>query len=60
MNKKYVINDIVKQYTKLAKGKRTIIYAVDVKNSVSIVDSFNKEGYKASHIDANTPEKIRE
>lgn len=60
MNKKYVISDIVNQYTKLAKGKRTIIYAVDVKNSISIIEAFNKSGYKSSHIDANTPEKIRE
>lgn len=47
--------DLIESYLKFAKGKKTIVFAVDIEHSKSIVDRYIAAGVQAVHIDANTP-----
>lgn len=57
---KKIYGDIIKYYKQLADGKQALAYCVDIKHSKSICELFNNNGITAKHIDAKTPEKIRE
>lgn len=52
--------DLVKSWMKYAKGKKTIVFAVDIEHSLEIVDRFRAVEIPSEHIDANTPKKTRE
>lgn len=51
--------DLVKNWQKLANGKKTIGFAVDIAHSQRIVDSFNSHGISAAHIDGTTNDYLR-
>lgn len=51
MDKPTLIGDIYKTWCKLAKGKQSIVFAVDISHSQHIVQEFNKHGVSAEHID---------
>lgn len=55
-----VYGDIIKYYRQLADGRQSIAYCTNIKHSQSICELFNSNGIKAKHIDATTPEKIRD
>ena len=57
---KKIYGDIIKYYRELADGKQALAYCVNIKHSKEICDLFNNAGYPAYHIDASTPEKVRE
>lgn len=57
---KKIYGDIIKYYRELANGKQALAYCVNIKHSKSICDLFNSNGIKAEHIDASTPENVRE
>lgn len=57
---KKIYGDIIKYYRELADGKQSIAYCVNIKHSKSICDLFNSNNISAKHIDATTPENIRE
>ena len=57
---KKIYGDIVKYYKQLANDKQALAYCVDIKHSKSICDLFNDNGIPACHMDASTPEAIRE
>lgn len=59
MNPK-IYGDILKYYKQLADGKQAIAYCTSVKHSLSVCEMFNKNGYKAKHIDSHTSAKERE
>lgn len=49
--------DIVEEWKERALGKRTIVFAVNVKHSKSIAERFNKAGIKAVHLDADSKDR---
>ena len=57
---KKIYGDIIKYYKQLADGKQALAYCVNIAHSKSICELFNNNGISAKHIDATTPENIRE
>jgi len=59
LNRKDLIGDIVSNWLKFADGRKTIVFGVDVRHSISIRDEFVKAGIKAEHVDGSTPKDDR-
>ena len=57
-NKTYI--GVVKNWKRLCEGKKTILFASNVKSSKRVCEEFNASGYPARHIDGNTPQNERE
>ncbi|MGA8611307.1 MAG: DEAD/DEAH box helicase [Xanthobacteraceae bacterium] len=55
MNTAQLVGDIVEHWHKLAEGRRTVIFAVNVAHSVHLRDEFRRSGVLAEHIDGSTP-----
>lgn len=51
--------DIIKHWRLHAEGMRTIGFAVNVADSMMIVDRFNAAGIPAAHLDGKTPKAVR-
>ena len=51
--------NLVESYKKHALGKSTIVFAVDIEHSKSIVERFKEVDISAEHIDSNTPKELR-
>lgn len=51
--------DMVAHWRKYADGLRTIAFAVNVADSMMIVQRFNASGIPAAHLDADTPDADR-
>lgn len=58
--KREIIGDNIQQYLRLAKGKRNIIFACNVKHSLEIVKRYQDAGVSAAHLDGETPKAERE
>jgi superfamily II DNA or RNA helicase len=54
-----IMTDLVESYKDKSPGKTTIVFAVDVDHSQSIVKRYNEENISAAHIDATTPKNER-
>lgn len=52
--------DVVKNWQRLARGKRTVVFAVDVAHSIALRDAFAAEGIRASHLDGKSSIDERE
>lgn len=52
--------DLVDSYHKKAKGKKMIVFAVNIEHSRQIVAQYQQKGISSEHIDATTPKKERE
>lgn len=50
-----LVGDVVTHWLRFARGRRTIVYAVDVAHSVHLRDEFCRAGVAAGHIDGSTP-----
>jgi hypothetical protein len=57
MNQRRLVGDIVEHWREAASGKRTIVFAVDVAHSKSIVERFRDAGVPAEHVDGKTPNR---
>jgi len=55
-----IYGDIIKYYRQLADGKQAIAYCTNIKHSLSVCQLFNDNGIPAVHMDASTPERVRE
>jgi superfamily II DNA or RNA helicase len=55
-----LVGDFVEHWLRHAQRRRTVVFAVDVKHSVHIVDELRKSGVKAEHLDASTSQDERE
>lgn len=55
-----ITGDAIKEYKKLAIGKRAVIFCVTVEHSEHVVKQFNEAGIIAVHIDGNTPTAQRD
>lgn len=60
VDKTKLVGDIVENWLRLAEGRKTIIFAINVKHSIHIRDSFIRAGITAEHVDARTPDEERE
>lgn len=54
-----IMANFIESYKKFANGKKTIVFAVDVEHSKSIVERYLEAGIRAAHIDATTPKQER-
>ncbi len=52
--------NLLKNYQKYALGKKTIIFCSGVQHSIRVTEMLLNNGYKAMHIDGNTPSKERD
>jgi superfamily II DNA or RNA helicase len=59
MSENHTMAKLVKSYIDHCKGKKIIVFAVNVKHSEDIVLAYKSEGISAAHIDSNTPEHTR-
>jgi superfamily II DNA or RNA helicase len=55
-----VIGGIVDNWMRLAKGKKTLAFAVSIKHSLSIKERFAKQGIRTAHLDGYTKDAERE
>ncbi len=58
-DKPELIEQLVNEWRKLAYGRRTIVFAVNVAHSQNICTAFQKVGIPAAHVDGKTPIKQR-
>lgn len=54
-----IIGDIVENWNRIAFGKKTMVFAVNVKHSKAIAYEFNKNGIPAEHLDAHSSDEKR-
>lgn len=59
MQQEVVMASLTDAYLKYAPGKKTIVFAVDVAHSKSIVEGYQAAGISAAHVDAQTPRQER-
>lgn len=59
MNNKGLVGDIVNHWQKLAEDRPTVVFAVSIEHSKSIVASFKVAGIAAEHCDADTSDEDR-
>jgi DNA repair protein RadD len=57
-NKRFLIGNSVEHWQRHAEGRRTIIYPVGIKHSLSIVARFRAAGIEAEHVDGTTPHRF--
>jgi superfamily II DNA or RNA helicase len=55
-----LVGDFVEHWLRHAQRRRTVVFAVDVKHSVDIVNELIKSGVRAEHVDGDTPQDERE
>lgn len=58
--KNSIFGDVVENYTKIADGQKTILYAHSIEYSKIFADEFKRAGIKAVHVDSKTPKTERE
>lgn len=55
-----LVGDVVTNWLTIANGKTTVIFASSVQHSINLMESFNKIGISAAHIDGTTPIEERD
>jgi len=60
MDKPKLVSDIISSWKKIAKGKKTIVFATSVAHSMNLCESFVDMGIRAAHIDGGTDNDERE
>lgn len=59
VNTSLTLGDVVGTWQKVAAGKRTVVFCVDVAHSGAVAAAFVQAGYTAEHIDGETPGEER-
>lgn len=54
-----IYGDVVRHYEKLAFGEQAIAYCHSVEASIATAEAFKNLGYKAVHVDGDTPKEER-
>ncbi|NEP38197.1 MAG: DEAD/DEAH box helicase [Okeania sp. SIO2H7] len=54
-----IVGNVLETWKKIANNKQTVVFAVDVKNSMAICQSFIDAGISAAHLDGETPPSLR-
>jgi superfamily II DNA or RNA helicase len=60
MDRPRIVGNIVETWRRLAAGKRTVVFAVNVPHSQHIVEAFREAGVQAEHLDGNTSKADRD
>jgi len=60
MQESVIMGDIISEWTRHAFNRPTIVFAVTVEHSHAVTRAFNERGIGAIHIDAKTPDVIRQ
>jgi superfamily II DNA or RNA helicase len=60
MNTDVLVGDFILHWLRHAGRRRTVVYAVDIKHSIHLVDEMLKSGIRAEHLDGTTPQAQRE
>ena len=60
MESKAIYGDVIKEFKKHAAERTTICFCVDRAHSRGIADLFIQNGFKAAHIDGDTPKEVRD
>ncbi|MBF0588673.1 MAG: DEAD/DEAH box helicase [Magnetococcales bacterium] len=55
-----LVGDLPKHWLEYAKGRPTVVFAVNIKHSLHIRDSFLAVGVRAEHVDGDTPTDERD
>lgn len=59
MQNKEIYGETVKQWEKLAKGKKTIAYCASVEAAEETAEQFRQAGYTAASLSGSTPKELR-
>ena len=59
MQSREIYGETVKQWERLAKGKKTIAYCASVEAAEETAEQFRQAGYTAASLNGNTPKEIR-
>ena len=57
---KKITGDVVENWLRLAEGRKTIVFAVNVKHSIHLRDAFRAAGIGADHLDARSSDDERD
>lgn len=60
MDKPSITGDAVNEYKKMAPGKRAVAFCVSVEHSKHVASQFAAAGFKAEHVDGETPTEQRD
>ncbi len=60
MDQADLVRDVVAHWQKLAAGRTTVAFAVNIRHSKHIRDSFRADGVSAEHLDGKTPDRERD
>ncbi len=60
MGKRKLVGDVVQTWLRMANGRRTVCFAVNVAHSQSIVGEFRTRGVAAEHLDGTTSKAQRD
>jgi len=60
MDRPSVTGDAIKEYTRHAAGKRAVIFCNSVEHSKHVVNQFAAAGFRAEHVDGETPSDLRD
>ena len=55
-----LIGDIVDNWLRIASGRKTIVFCVNVKHAVAVAEQFRRVGVSATHLSAKSPDEVRE
>jgi len=59
MSKPKLVGDVVENWLKYGQGRKTIVFAVNVKHSRHLLEAFTKKGIPCARLDAKSPEEER-
>lgn len=54
-----VMGDLIDNWNKFAFGKKTVVFAVDIKHSIAIAQAYQEAGIPAEHLDGDTSDRDR-
>ena len=60
LNKKEITGSAIDSYNKWLKGKKAIVFTVNINHSIAVCKAFNEAGIRARHVDGKTPQKERD
>lgn len=59
MNKDALVGDVVDNWFRLAVGRQTIVFGVNVAHAMHLCQRFREAGVRAEHLDSTTPREER-
>ena len=60
VDKPTITGDAIREYQKRAAGKRAVVFCVSIEHSKHVADQFQAAGFRAHHVDGETPAEDRD